>query len=304
MSKKSLAVAAIVTSAVIWGVSIPLMKVNLNTIPPVTLAFLRFAPASFLCLIFADFRKIKLADIRRIGFWAIIGIGINLHLLLIGLKLADTVNASIIFTLTPVITSILAVFALREKIITSHIIGIVIAFTGALIYVLYPLVSTGNKNSGNLLGDLLLFLSVITASIFAIGSKKLFDNYAPSTVAGVSFLVGAVSFIPGSIWESYHNPTWMVHFGLFNLASMIFFIVGTSFLAFLIYEWGLDKVPVHLSAVIGYLTPAVSIVIAYAVFNEKLNDSFLVSTVLIVIGIYLVLSRKAHLTHHHRIHKV
>jgi drug/metabolite transporter (DMT)-like permease len=305
MNKKLLALSALTTSAVIWGLTVPLLKVNLEVIPPLSLAFIRFTTAAIVALYFIKISEVKLSDFLNIGKFAFVGITLHISLLFFGLRETSTINASLIYTLAPVITSLLAVFAIREKINFSHLFGILLAFSGVFLYITYPLVFDGTNIEVNLWGDLLVFISTVSGSIYVIGSKKLFETYKPSTISALSFATGALSFLPLAALEFFSNSTWTMQLSWFNLVSLAFLSLFSSFLAYSVYEWGLSKLAVHIEATISYLTPIISIIAATIFLKEKLQPIFLVTIILVVIGIYLVgrFKPSMHPHYHHHHHK-
>lgn len=303
MKTKNLAIVALLTTAVIWGITIPLMKVNLATIPPLTIAFVRFSVAAAIALSFGGLNKLKLRDFLHIGFFSFFGITLSIGLLLVGLNMTTAINATILVTLSPVITSIVAALALKEKINPMHTLGIFLAFIGVFIYLVLPELTSNHTSQINVLGDLLVLLSVLAATVFTIGSKKLFSTYHPRSISSVSFLVAAICFLPGAFLEYLQNPLWVGNINLFNIFSLIFLGVFSSFIAYSFLEWGLSKVDVHVDVTIGYLSSLIAILLATTFLHEKLYPLiFLISAILVGIGILLVSKNKPPSLHfHHRI---
>lgn len=303
MKTKNLAILALLTTAVIWGVTIPLMKVNLTIVPPLTIAFLRFSLAALIALSFGELNKLKLRDFFHIGFFAFFGLALSIGLLLIGLDMTTAINATILVTISPVITSIVAASVLKEKIKPMHKLGIFLAFIGVCIYLVLPELAAKNVSQVNIIGDLLVLLSVLAATVFTIGSKKLFTSYHPGSISSVSFMVASICFLPGAFFEYLQNPLWVKSVTGFNIFSIIFLGVFSSFIAYSTLEWGLSKVDVHVDVTIGYLSSIIAILIATTFLHEKLYPvTFLISAILVGIGILLVSKNKAPSLHfHHRI---
>ncbi|HSX57765.1 MAG TPA: DMT family transporter [Candidatus Saccharimonadales bacterium] len=306
MPKKHLALLALITTSVIWGATLPLMKINLEVFPPLVLAFIRFFIAAICALFFVKFNEITLKSFLRIGVFAFFGITLNIGLLLFGLKETTSIDAIFILALSPVITSLLAVFVLKEKISSGHALGIFLAFLGSFLYLVYPNLFLSGQITFNLWADFLILLAVLFGAIFIVGSKSLFDTYHPSTISAVCFLVGAISFFPGAALETMKNPSWVNQVQVFNLLSLIFLGVFASFIAYSLMEWGLSKLPVHISQVVSYLTPIVTISISTLWLNEKLYPIFPISALLVGAGIYLTYRYKSvqHPHYHHRHHRV
>lgn len=305
MDKKTLGVLALLLTSVIWGVTLPLMKVNLETIPPLTLAFIRFLIAAILAVSFSELKALRLKDVSLIGVCALFGISLHISLLLFGLQRTSAVDATLLLTLSPIITSLLALLTISEKINSSHFLGIFAAFFGTAAYIVFPHLTSQNIGF-DLIGDMLVLGSVLSGSVYILGSKKLFESYSPSAIAAVSFVVGMISFFPGAVVEYVNNPVWVEQVSLFNIFSLLFLGVFSSFIAYLALEWGLSKVAVHVNATISYITPIIAILIATAFLGEKVESIFLLSVILIGSGIYLVTKHqpKLHPHFHSRTHKI
>lgn len=304
MSNKFLPIAALLFTALIWGITLPLMKVNLEVIPPYSLAFARFLIASILVVFLVNLAGLRLKDFFVIAFFAFFGITLHIGLLLTGLANTSSIDAAFILTLSPLFSSLIAVLVIKEKIVLAHVVGILLAFLGTLIYIFYPYISGQEKLDFNLLADFLIFLAIVVETVYIIGSKKLFDDYHPSKISAVSFMVGAITFFPLAAWELWQDPTWLGEFSGFNLISILYLGIFSSFVAYSLLEWALEKTPVHVNGTISYLSPLISIVIATVFLNETLNPAFAVSMILVVIGIILVTIHKPKIHHHyHRAHK-
>ncbi len=306
MKKGHYAILALITTAVIWGVALPLMKVNLETIPPFSLGFVRFFIATFFALIFIKSPSVSFRDFLHIGFFSFFGITIHIGLLLTGLVNSTSIDATFLLALSPVITSTLATQTIRERINTPHKIGIALSFFGAFLYLSYPHIFGKEHLSVDLLGDLLILLAVLSGAIYVIGSKKLFEIYPSSSVSKVSFAVGAITFLPLSLFEFAKDPTWVNNISTFNFVSILFLGIFSSFIAYTLLEWGLTYVSVHINETISYISVVISIYLSNAFLGEKLNPTFIFSIALVALGLYLVTRYKPRSHHHfrHRIHKI
>src|SRR3990167_707601 len=152
MRSRHLAFLALVATAIIWGVALPLMKVNLETIPPFSLAFARFFIASFLALIFLKVPGVSLRDFLHIAFFSFFGITLHIGLFLSGLANSTGIDATFILALSPVVTSLLATLTIHEKITILHKMGIALAFAGTFLYISYPYAVNHESLSVNFIG--------------------------------------------------------------------------------------------------------------------------------------------------------
>jgi drug/metabolite transporter (DMT)-like permease len=258
-----------------------------------------------LAVSFSELKGLRVKDVGIIGACAFFGISLHIGLLLYGLEQTSAVNAAFLLALSPVVTSILAMMTLSEKINNSHLLGIVAAFVGTFFYLIFPSLTTHTIRF-DFTGDFLILASILSGSVYIIGSKKLFETYHPSSIAAVSFVVGMISFFPGAIFEYVNKPYWVDNINFFNIFSILFLGVFSSFIAYQALEWGLSRVAVHVNSTISYLSPMISIIIAIVFLNETVNSIFLLSVFLVMGGVYLVSRHQPqfHLHFHSRTHKV
>lgn len=302
MNTKTLPILALIIAAIIWGLTLPVLKFALNEVPPFSLALARFSLASFIALIFLEYKNLKLKDFAQIGIFALIGITLHIGLLLLGLNQTQAVDATLILSLSPILTSSLAHLILKEKINLVHKLGLGLGFLGIALYLVLPAILQ-TKTQIHLFGDLLVLGSVAAAAVYTIGSKELFRIYSPRSVSAVSFLIGAIGFIPGSIVESYRNPGWLNEITVTGILAIAFLGIFSSFTAYSLYEYGLQKVAVHIDATISYLSPIIAISVAAIFLKETVSALFFASLALVVIGVLLVTKglHKHHPRHHHRV---
>lgn len=306
MRQRNLGLLAIASTAVIWGIALPLMKQTLEIVPPFSLAFSRFFIAALLATLFLKFSQLRLKDFFHIAVFAFFGISLHIGLFLNGLNRTSSIDAAFILAMSPILTSLLAVITIKERISFRHALGTGLSFCGTFLYISYPYFFGGSAIKLSLVGDLLVLAAVLSGSVYIIGSKKLFETYPPSTISAVSFMVGALSFFPLALIEFFKNPNWLNGVESTNLISLLFLGVFASFIAYFVLEWGLVRVPIHINETIGYLSVIISIFLATSFLGESLNPTFAISSFLVTVGIYLVTRFKpqTHHHYHHRTHKI
>src|SRR5258708_287477 len=103
LSKRQLAILALIANNIIWGAAPPIFKWSLIGIPPFTLAFLRFFIACILIFPFiCKDLSIKNKDIPKLFILAVFGIVINISFFFLGLQRATSIDVSIIASAAPV----------------------------------------------------------------------------------------------------------------------------------------------------------------------------------------------------------
>jgi len=306
-AQKKIAFLAIFTTYLIWGLTIPIIKLALQGFPPFTLVFLRFTLAALLLapIYFFDeiHKPLDKKDLPKLVIIAFFGPFLSNTLFYFGISKTAANNAAIIEALLPIAIILGAYFLLKEKLNFSSLFGILLAFIGVLIITAQPTMSSlGSVIKADPFGNLLILASVFSWAIFSLGSKELFAKYTYFTIIAFSFLVAIIFVFPLALLEFFILPTWVENLNPQSLASLGFIVIFSSVLAYLFYEWGLSKIESKISGAIAYVQPIFAIIAAYFILGEKITPFFLASTSLIFLGLFLT-TRQFPQIHHQR-HKI
>ncbi|MCL5411692.1 MAG: DMT family transporter [Patescibacteria group bacterium] len=307
MKKSRLAIAALVITSIVWGITIIVLKLVLKEVPPFSLAFLRFSLASLMISPIFIFdgvhHPLHLKDTPKLFLLGLVGVTIHLSLIFFGVKNTTATNAAIITALTPLGVATAASSFLKETNSPNYYSGSLIALLGILaIFGAEPLFNSANFSPIHHLGNLLILGSVLTWSIFNIGSKELFKKYNSFTITAFLFLTGMVTFAPLAFLEYQANPTWTSHVSDQSILGIIFLALFSSVVAYLLYEWGLEHVRTSTAGLINYLTPVVTIISAVFILGETITLPFLLGSILIMCGLTLAIRPSSNHIHHS--HKV
>jgi drug/metabolite transporter (DMT)-like permease len=289
---------ALFSANVIYGMNHLVAKgVMPEKIGATAFIFLRILGASILFWTIKSFIKEKIdkEDYFRLIVCGVLGIAINQLLYFHGLSLTSPIDASIIYTSTPVLVLIFSYFLLKEKITATKIIGIIIGGTGALLLILY---SNKNEGTSTLLGNGLIFSNAIFYAFYLVYVKPLMQKYQPITVISWVFLIGFIFMIPVGL-----NDFLTTDFEAFTLNTFLvisFVIFGTTFLTYLFNIYALTKVPPSVNGSYIYLQPVVSFIMvsiyAYVLGNstyaQDINLTKIISSVLVIVGVFLICKKQ------------
>lgn len=293
--------AALILSAIIWGAATPILKKSLDTVPPFSMAYLRFVIAFILILPFTSARGIVVErkHIPQIIKASIFGITLNIGLLFLGAKLTTGLHTSVIIALDPLFTVIGAYLILKEKLCRHTIVGILIGFLGTLVIIGEPLLQISNFKTEHLIGDILVVLSTIAWVAYTIENKQLdkLKSYHPLEILPISFLIGVISFSPLAIWEYLQNPLWVSNMSDFSKFGILYYGIFSSFLAYIAFTWGLSKSSATTAGLVCYIIPLISVLLSIPLLGEPITSSFLFGATLIAIGLILTELRLSPILH-------
>jgi drug/metabolite transporter (DMT)-like permease len=287
--------ASLLLVVAMWGSNFIAMKYLLRSITPVELMLLRFMLGSLIFGIvllvsgggLPSFTRREWAQLALIGT---LGISINISAVAIGTHLIPAGLASLIATSNPVFTAILSRAILKESLTRQKILGILIAFGGFLIVLLW-----GGPNASfdlnNVLGVLIIMLGPIAWALYTILSKPFLRRCPPTQFAGVVTIVGSLPALPLLLYDhrifgdmTRFNPTqWLA-----ALMSTGFALV----LAYTLWYRGLRVLQPTQVAVYIYMVPVFGVLGSWLLLGEPITVFLLIGGATILSGVMLTNRRR------------
>ena len=271
--------------ALMWGLSIPLTKVALATIPPLTLTALRFLVAVPLLLLLAAGRlRVPWRAVPSIAALGVMGITLGNVAQSFGVQGTSASVGTIISATIPVFIVILAAIRLRQPVTGRQWIGLVAAFGGI------ALVATGggpdvaDASRTTVAGLAWMLVSAVAIAFYYIWSAELAERYGTLPVVAWNSLAGLVAILPLAGWELTHEP---VRITLQALWIVVYLGVMVSVAGLLLWLYLLREVPARVAASVQYLQPVFGIAAAAALFGDRLGPMFAAGVVLILGGLAL-----------------
>ncbi|MBX7094773.1 MAG: DMT family transporter [Flavobacteriales bacterium] len=287
MSKSLLAHLAIFLANLIYGINYTVAKeVMGHYIDPFGFILLRVSGTILLiwttALLFKN-EKVASSDFKLLFLCGLSGVGINQMLFFWGLSLTSPINSSIIMVTTPLLVMVMASILLKERFHGLKITGLFLGLGGAVVLLLLRPSSGG---SGNLFGDFVTFLNACFYAIYLVIVKPLMKKYHPITVMKWVFLFGLIPVIPFGFQE-FMAIEWH-SFPAHIIWSVLFVVVGTTFLAYLLNTYGLVNLSPSVVSAYIYLQPALAAMIAVMAGKDQLDAIKIISTLFIFAGVYLI----------------
>jgi len=295
---------ALIIANVVWGAASPIFKLALTNIPPFILAFIRFFFASFLLFPLA-LKRWKALDTKQLfaiclgGFF---GITINISFFFLGLPKTLSINAPIIASSQPIFLYLISIFFLREKPHKNVLVGIVISFIGVLIIVLTPYLLDGSltilQKETQVLGNIFLMIATAGSVFHVLTYKKILKHVDAMQVSYISFLFGALTFIPFALPEL---AQWsFTQLNMNGWLGILFGVFFSSALAYALFVYGIGKINAQEVGLYTYIDPVIAVVLAAPLLKEYPTPFFYVGTAFVFIGILIAEKR----IHWHPFHKL
>jgi drug/metabolite transporter (DMT)-like permease len=266
-------------------------KLALQVIPSTGLVAFRVAGGALAFLFLrrnaGRLRLERRSDYARIALYSLLGVVLNQLLFVKGLALSTAVNATLLGTLIPIFTLLVAVLLGREAFSVRVAIGVIVAACGA-IYLVNP---TGADFSGaHAIGNLLLVANCVFYGAYLAVSQDMIRRYGALHVITWVFLFACVVTLPLGAFHLSRVPLSEVspRIWLAILYIIIFPTVGSYYLN----AWALGRVAPTVVAVYVYLQPVIGLALAPYVLGEQLNARIWLAAALIFAGVGIVTIRR------------
>ncbi|AKR09676.1 DMT family transporter [Bacillus thuringiensis] len=246
----------------IWGTAFPAIRMGLESYTPEHLTLLRLLIASFILLLFSFIYKLRLPhlkDIPAIFIFGALGFTIYHIALNYGEKTVNAGSASLIISVTPIVTAILASVFLNEKMKLNGWIGGVMSFAGI------ALISFSQGDAIQLnSGGLFILLAAISESLFFVFQTSYLKKYGflPFTIYTIlSSTVCMLIFLPGVYQKILAAPLEV------NL-SVIYLGVFPTVLPYIALAYIISRAGASEATSSLYLTPITACFIAWIWLGE------------------------------------
>lgn len=262
-------------------------KRALAEISPVELALVRFALASVVhaALLVKLRPSIRRSDLPALAGLGVLAVAVNQVLFLAGLALSTPGHAALLYALTPVFVLLIEWLRGRERATVQKVAGIAVAFAGTVVV----LAGRGVLGLGGardaLVGDLLILLAVIAWAVYAIGGKAYAARYGGLATGSVTLVAGTVLCAPVGL--AFLHPDRFARLSTLGLAALLYLVVMTSIVAWLIYYWALARADASRVAVWSNLQPVLTALLAWLMYGESLTAPFVSGGAMVVAGVIL-----------------
>lgn len=290
MSPETLNRGKALAAALFWGASFVATKAALREIHPVTLIVLRFAIGVAVLAsaiwVLKIFRLVSAPDLVLLALLGAISISIHQGLQATGLTFTSAGSMAWLVALTPVFTAILARIFLSEPFGATKVLGLVIAFAGAVLVVTKGTLSPETLHLPSTTGDLLALASALNWAIFSVASKPMLKRLPPTLMMGYVMFFGWLFILPFfAVGQGWNEIGRLSAGGWLAVAFLGFFCSG---LAYIFWYDALAQIDASQVSAFIYMEPLVTVIVASIVLGEAFTPVTLLGGLTILIGVYLV----------------
>lgn len=267
----------------LWASAFPVIKLALQDFKAEHLSALRLIIGSILLCIIGIIKKVPLPHLKDIPFILLLGFcGFTVYhtSLSIGEYYVSAVIASLLVSTTPIFSALLAILFLKEKFSKFAWAGSIIAFLGVV------LISIGNENKITVvvIGVILILFASLGESVYFVFQKRYLDKYGFISFTIYTIVSGAIFmlfFLPSSYNEIQTASTT-------SLLTVLYLGIFPTVIPYFALAFTIQKIGVADATISLYLTPAVSILLAYVLLGEIPTLIVIGGGIITLIGVSMV----------------
>lgn len=274
-----------------WSFNVIIGATLVNVLTPWQIAFFRWLIATVLILPFTikalikNYRLIKRhkALILWASFW---GISFSNTCVYYAAQTVQPVTLSLIGATGPLFLIFWDWMLRHKKLTRQQILGLIITLIGVIFIILF---SRADK-----LGD----ISWRKGDLWMLGTAASFGFYSflaaqkPHHLPQFSFLSlclfwGTIFTIPPFVYDCIHRPISLKILTFEVVGILLFLGIFNSFVAYLFWNWALEKSDTFKVGLTYYLMPVFSTLEAWLLLGEKISGLQLFGSLIILYGIIL-----------------
>jgi drug/metabolite transporter (DMT)-like permease len=282
-NKNSNWISLYIALGVVWGCSFIFIKLGLEFLTPIGVAFGRVSMGALTLVFWARYKKIQLPTDKRIWFhlW-IVSLLLNVIpgvLFAVAETEVTSILAGIINAVTPLMTllAILVVFR-AEKAKSFQVIGLLIGFIGVL-----TVLGAWQGIGENPIGAIIALLLAVTCYGFSFPYSRKFvlpRKLQPEALAAVQVSTGALTLLPFYLIDGIAKDEYRPGPVLAMIALGVF---GSGFA----YIWNFKIMEAAGSAIastVTYVTPVVAVIVGIIFLGENVAWYEPVGAVIVLLG--------------------
>ncbi|SKA97042.1 Permease of the drug/metabolite transporter (DMT) superfamily [Caloramator quimbayensis] len=278
-----------IMSTIFWAGAFIAGKLSAPYIPAFTLTFLRFSLASLILYFVVKKKeptqfKLSKKDIPVFTFTGIVGM-FGYHVFFFNaLKYTTAINSSIIAATNPLVTAILCIVFLKDKINSKRVFGIILSFVGVFLTITNANMSILINLSFNK-GDILMLIAVLMWASYSVYSKKVMQYYSPLILTYYSFLFCSIFLIPFVIYEAPWRLIGTIPY--YSYIASIYMSIFPSVIGYLVQQMSIKQIGPSKTAIFVNLVPIFSIILSTLILRETISPVKFLTALLIVTGVYI-----------------
>ncbi len=278
-------VVALIVAVFLWASSFVVLKIALAVYDPMVVIFGRMILAS-LCFVFfiPKFRKQKIhkGDLKWLAVMAFCEPCMYFIFESHAMIYTSASQAGMIVATLPLLMAVSARFILKEKLSRKTIIGFILAVIGGIWLSIYS--SATESSPDPTLGNFLEFLAMCCAVGYMTILKTMTARYSALFITAFQAFMGAIFYLPLLFLPTTTLPDFYHPAATF---SILYLGICITLGAYGLYNYGMSRLPASQTTAYVNLIPVFTLIMGWAILDEKLNYIQFIAAGLVMCGVIL-----------------
>lgn len=270
----------------LWGFNVSALKVLVTNIDPIILTSVRIFVAGitvlFIAYLMGIFRCPTKKEVRIIIYISIFNVIAHHIFLALGLTYTSGVNTGLILGTGPLLTMMLSILLLNDRVTRLRILGFILGFVGVVVTSL-----SGTSNIAFSIGDIIVFLSILSQAFSFILIAKLNPSFDPRLLTGYMLLLGSSVifitslFFDNSVIEIKNLFSWKLG-SVFLFSAILCTAVGH-----MLYNHAIKQIGPAETAIFININTIFALIGAAIFLGEPILMNHFIGLILIIGGIFV-----------------
>ncbi len=287
------------TANVLWGLMAPISKDTLNyfaenDIPAFTLAAMRMIGgciAFWVLQCFLPKERTTWSDKGKFFICAMLAIVFNQCLFIVGVAFTSPIDASVITTLMPIVTMILAAIVIKEPITGLKAVGVFLGMSGALMLILGRGGDVFSFDKDSIIGDAMCLTAQVCFASYLVFFKGFISRFSSVTLMRWMFLSATAVVVPFAVPEIASIDFATMPLKIYLEIGYTVFVA--TFFTYMLIPTGQKYLRPTVVGMYNYVQPVVSSMVALLWGLTTFGYTKGIAIGLVFSGVYIVTQSKS-----------
>jgi drug/metabolite transporter (DMT)-like permease len=284
----------LVLTALFWSGNFVVGRAVHGTVPPVALAFWRWAGGFAMVIGFAwphlhrDL-PVLCRNWRLVLLLSALGVAAFNTMVYIGLQSTTAINALLMQSAMPLVILLCSFVLFAERTGALQLLAVLVSLAGVLVIASRgsPLALTGAAFDT---GDAWVFCAVVSYALYSVLLRRR-PAVHPLSFIAATFALGALLLLPFYAWETSSGAP--MRWSGVAILAVAYVALFPSLLAYLCFNRGVELIGANRAGQFVHLMPAFGTVLAVVFLGESVHAYHAVGIALIGLGIGLAIMRRS-----------
>ncbi len=273
---------------IVWGLVPSASKFVIDEIPVELYIAIRWTISGFIFAIYLimkkNWSKVSLQDIAQVSALGILGYGVASVGTLYGLKIGGVTNFALMASLSPIITTIIAVWLLKERPQKLFLLALPLVVVGLLLLVVGKYQVSSLAVAGT--SSLLIMVAYVLEAIVFVFSKRFKSKMNIAQYLAISQIAAALFM--WLLQAAYFQQSDQIHnLSLKGFVAAAFVSVVACVLCYAVLYWLLNYVDGHKLALFDVFHTLSAVLFGSLFFAEELRPLMIAGGALILLGLII-----------------